>query len=98
MKFLPEKFEKELWKCKIICLLGTKAPTGLNVELKHYGRELYEVFTNLYCFIWPIRGALDVVVDRSVLEEELDLAFMKPLPTSTFDAFVKNIALKFCKM
>ena len=47
MKFLPEIFEKELWKCKIICLLGTKAPTGLNVELKHYGRELYEVFTNL---------------------------------------------------
>ena len=26
-----------------------KAPMGLNVELKHYGGELYEVFTNLSC-------------------------------------------------
>ena len=33
---------KDLLKDKLICLLGTKAPTGLNIELKHYGRELYE--------------------------------------------------------
>ena len=26
-----------------------KALMGLNVELKHYGGELYEVFTNLSC-------------------------------------------------
>ena len=29
------------------CLLGTKAPTGLNIELKHYGRELYEAFADI---------------------------------------------------
>ena len=29
------------------CLLGTKAPTRLNIELKHYGRELYEAFADL---------------------------------------------------
>ena len=34
-------------KDKFICLLGTKAPTGLNIKLKHYGRELYDVSANL---------------------------------------------------
>ena len=28
--------ERELWEDKFICLLGTKASTGLNIELKHY--------------------------------------------------------------
>ena len=31
---LHQKQETELWEDKFICLLGTKAPTGLNVELK----------------------------------------------------------------
>ena len=44
---LYQRHERELWEYKFICLLGTKAPTGLNIELKHYGRELYEAFTNL---------------------------------------------------
>ena len=25
---------------------GTKAPTRLNIELKYYGRQLYEIFTD----------------------------------------------------
>ena len=33
---LYQKHERELWKDKFICLLGTKAPTGLDIELKHY--------------------------------------------------------------
>ena len=32
---LHQKHERELWKHKFICLLSTKAPTGLNIELKH---------------------------------------------------------------
>ena len=40
-------FERELWEHKFICLLGTKTPTGLNIKLKHYGRELYEAFPTL---------------------------------------------------
>ena len=44
---LYQKHERELWKDKFICLLGTKAPTGLNKEHKHYGRELYEAFADL---------------------------------------------------
>ena len=44
---LHHKHEREFWEDKFICLLGTKAPTGLNVELKHYGRELYEAFADL---------------------------------------------------
>ena len=44
---LHQKHERESWEDKFICVWGTKAPTGLNIELKHYGRELYEAFTNL---------------------------------------------------
>ena len=44
---LHQKLERELWEDKFICLLGTKAPTGLNIELKHYGRELYEAFIDI---------------------------------------------------
>ena len=44
---LYQKHKRELWEEKFICLLGTKASTGLNKELKHYGRELYEVFAEL---------------------------------------------------
>ena len=33
---LHQKHERELWEDKFICLLGTKASTGLNIELKHY--------------------------------------------------------------
>ena len=44
---LYQKYEKELWEDKFICLLGTKVPTGFNIELKHHGRELYEAFTDL---------------------------------------------------
>ena len=32
---------------QINLFIGHKAPMGLNVELKQYGRELYEVFTDL---------------------------------------------------
>ena len=41
---LHQKHERELWEDKFICLLGTKVPTGLTIELKHYGRELYITF------------------------------------------------------
>ena len=44
---LHEKYERELQEDKFICLLGTKAPTRLNIELKHYGRELYEAFADI---------------------------------------------------
>ena len=44
---LHQKHERELWEDKFICLLGTKALTGLNKELKHYGRELYEAFADV---------------------------------------------------
>ena len=44
---LYQKHERELWEDKFICLLGTKAPAGLNKEVKHYGRELCEAFVNL---------------------------------------------------
>ena len=44
---LHQKHERELWEDKFTYLLGTKAPTGLNIELKHYGRELYEAFAEL---------------------------------------------------
>ena len=44
---LYQKHERELWEDKFICLLGTKVPTGLNKELKHYGGELYEAFADL---------------------------------------------------
>ena len=44
---LHQKLERELWEDKFIYLLGTKAPTGLNIELKHYGRELYEAFADI---------------------------------------------------
>ena len=27
--------------------MGTKVPTGLNIELKHYGGKLYEAFADL---------------------------------------------------
>ena len=41
------KHERELWEDKFICSLGTKARMGLNIELKHYRRELYEAFADL---------------------------------------------------
>ena len=41
---LHQKHKRELWEDKFICLLGTKAHTELNIELKHYVRDLYEVF------------------------------------------------------
>ena len=44
---LHQKHERELWEDKFICLLGTKAPPRVNVELEHYRGELYEAFTNL---------------------------------------------------
>ena len=44
---LHQKLERELWEDKFICLLGTKAPTGLNIELKHYGREFYEALVDI---------------------------------------------------
>ena len=44
---LYQKHERKLWENKFICLLGTKSPTGLNKELKHYRRELYEAFADL---------------------------------------------------
>ena len=44
---LYQKHEREFWEDKFICLLGTKVPAGLNKEVKHYGRELYEAFANL---------------------------------------------------
>ena len=44
---LHQKYKRELWEDKFICLLGTKAHTGLDIELKHYGRELYECFADL---------------------------------------------------
>ena len=42
---LYQKHERKLKEDKFICSLDTQALTGLNVELKHYGRELYETFT-----------------------------------------------------
>ena len=45
-KNTPDNNE-ELWEDKFICLLGTKASTGLNIELKHYGRELYKAFADI---------------------------------------------------
>ena len=44
---LHQKHEKELREDKFIYLLGTKAPTRLNIVLKHYGRELYEAIADL---------------------------------------------------
>ena len=44
---LHQKHEREFWEDKFICLLATIAPTGLNIELKHYGRELYKVFADI---------------------------------------------------
>ena len=44
---LHQKHERKLWEDKFICLLGTKAPPRVNVELKYYRGELYEAFTNL---------------------------------------------------
>ena len=41
------KHKRELLEDKGICLLDSKAPTRLNVELQHYRRELYEPFTDL---------------------------------------------------
>ena len=32
---------------QIHLFIGAKAPTGLNIKLKHYGRGPYEAFTNL---------------------------------------------------
>ena len=46
MQALHQKHERELWKDKIICLLGTKALAGLNVELKH----CWLIFVNQYQF------------------------------------------------
>ena len=42
---LHQKHERELWEDKFICLSGTKVPTGLTIELKHCGPELYIAFT-----------------------------------------------------
>ena len=44
---LHQKNERELWEDKFICLLGKKAPTGLSIELKHNGRELYEALVDI---------------------------------------------------
>ena len=44
---LHQKHGRELWEDKFIYLLGTKAPMGLNIEVKHYEREFYEAFTDL---------------------------------------------------
>ena len=41
---LDQKHERELWEDKFICLLSTKASTGLDINLKYYERELYEAF------------------------------------------------------
>lgn len=38
---LHQKHKRELWEDKFMSLLDKKAPTELNIELKHYGRELY---------------------------------------------------------
>ena len=35
------KDEREHYEDKLICLLGTKDPTGLNHSMKAYGREVY---------------------------------------------------------
>ena len=41
---LHQKYERELWEDKFICLLS---PTGLNTGLKYCGRKLYKAFANL---------------------------------------------------
>ena len=41
------KHKSELLKEEFICLLYTKASTGLNVDLKQDGRELYQTLTYL---------------------------------------------------
>ena len=51
---LHQKHERELWEDKFICLMGTKTPTGLNIELKHNGRELYKAFSYLFFFLYFI--------------------------------------------
>ena len=45
---LYHKHDRELQKDKLIYLLGTKLPRGINIELKHYGREIYEAFPEKY--------------------------------------------------
>ena len=47
---LHQKHERELWEDKFICLLGTKAPAGLNTEFKHYGGTISSVFSEQFCF------------------------------------------------
>ena len=44
---LHQKHERELWEYKFLCLLGTKAPSRLSMELKHCRPELYEVLIDL---------------------------------------------------
>ena len=51
---LHQKHERELCEDKFICLMGTKTPTGLNIELKHNGRELYKAFSYLFFFLYFI--------------------------------------------
>ena len=43
---LHQKYKRKLQEDKFICLLGTKVPMEFNVELKHYGHELDEAFTD----------------------------------------------------
>ena len=38
---LPTKQEREYHEDRMICLLGTKRPTGLNDSMKAHGREVY---------------------------------------------------------
>ena len=39
--------KENCWKMNSSVFLDTRAPTGLNIELKHYKRELYKGFIDL---------------------------------------------------
>ena len=47
---LYQKHERELWEDKFIRLLGSKAPAGINIEFKHYGRTISSAFSEQFCF------------------------------------------------
>ena len=40
--------EREFCENRFICLLGTKSPNGLNIDMNNYGKEMYNIYSQVF--------------------------------------------------
>ena len=88
---LHQKHERELWEDKFICLMGTKTPTGLNIELKHNGRELYKAFSYLFSFFISSLLLFNFPLRTFLVDTLFPVHILRIISTS--EVFVENITL-----